>query len=541
MMDEKGRSLAQSVWTRMDRKAGAITELTIRQLRNRVSTWVVLSVGALVMALLLAFYIDGIRDEFDPIDNDGDSEDWDNDGYPRGQEDKFGTSDWDGDEYPGSGYYIRTGEIDWNDDDRIHSGNQTWDGSGFLESEWIDVDYTGNRWSGVVDWSDVETCPEGDATEDWWVDWGSACVYDDGSYFVSGKFKASGTVNVPQNYYMEWGIFTVENHVEPEPASMYIDEDGIDWDGIDVSNIGVEVDDDGDCLALEGGRGNDDNNNGIPCDVIWILDADGDEIVEIRADYNVNEDPAESEFEGEMVHRTFIIGTGKMAFVMMLGIFIPLFLALGLIRDETENETLHYLLSKPIHRAEFILYRLLGYLLLAGTYILVLVLIMAFITSLIAPGDSIVRLSDYPVWLGVGFATILVLAAYGALYNTIGLIAPKYGVYFCIILGIWEFIMGLFTMTLPSATVPMLSVSHWALQLIDAIVLIAWPDTLQYSQIADAFNLESGLSFFWHPPVPTLETQSPVVALLVSSTVLIMITLLMMAIGQSSFKNREIM
>ncbi len=541
MMDEKGRSLAQSVWTRMDRKAGAITELTIRQLRNRVSTWVVLSVGALVMALLLAFYIDGIRDEFDPIDNDGDSEDWDNDGYPRGQEDKFGTSDWDGDEYPGSGYYIRTGEIDWNDDDRIHSGNQTWDGSGFLESEWIDVDYTGNRWSGVVDWSDVETCPEGDATEDWWVDWGSACVYDDGSYFVSGKFKASGTVNVPQNYYMEWGIFTLENFVEPEPASMYIDEDGIDWDGIDVSNIGVEVDDDGDCLALDDGRGNDDNRNGIPCDVIWILDADGDEIVEIRADYNVNEDPAESEFEGEMVHRTFIIGTGKMAFVMMLGIFIPLFLALGLIRDETENETLHYLLSKPIHRAEFILYRLLGYLLLAGTYILVLVLIMAFITSLIAPGDSIVRLSDYPVWLGVGFATILVLAAYGALYNTIGLIAPKYGVYFCIILGIWEFIMGLFTMTLPSATVPMLSVSHWALQLIDAIVLIAWPDTLQYSQIADAFNLESGLSFFWQPPVHTLETQSPVVALLVSSTVLIMITLLMMAIGQSSFKNREIM
>ena len=541
MMDEKGRSLAQSVWTRMDRKAGAITELTIRQLRNRVSTWVVLSVGALVMALLLAFYIDGIRDEFDPIDNDGDSEDWDNDGYPRGQEDKFGTSDWDGDEYPGSGYYIRTGEIDWNDDDRIHSGNQTWDGSGFLESEWIDVDYTGNRWSGVVDWSDVETCPEGDATEDWWVDWGSACVYDDGSYFVSGKFKASGTVNVPQNYYMEWGIFTLENFVEPEPASMYIDEDGIDWDGIDVSNIGVEVDDDGDCLALDDGRGNDDNRNGIPCDVIWILDDDGDEIVEIRADYNVNEDPAESEFEGEMVHRTFIIGTGKMAFVMMLGIFIPLFLALGLIRDETENETLHYLLSKPIHRAEFILYRLLGYLLLAGTYILVLVLIMAFITSLIAPGDSIVRLSDYPVWLGVGFATILVLAAYGALYNTIGLIAPKYGVYFCIILGIWEFIMGLFTMTLPSATVPMLSVSHWALQLIDAIVLIAWPDTLQYSQIADAFNLESGLSFFWQPPVHTLETQSPVVALLVSSTVLIMITLLMMAIGQSSFKNREIM
>ena len=536
-MDEKGRSLAQSVWTRMDRKAGAITELTIRQLRHRVSTWVVLSVGALVMALLLAFYIDNIRDEFEPIDNDGDSEDQDNDGYPRGQEEKFGTSDWDGEEYPGSGYYIGIGEIDWNDDSRIHSGNHTWEGSGYLDAEWIDVDYSGNRWSGIVDWGDVDSCDDGEALEDWWMDWGSACIYEDNSYFVNGRFKASGSVNVPEMQYMEWGYFTLEEYVEPDPASMYIDEDGIDWDGIDVNQIGIEVDDDGDCLAIQ----NDDNRNGIPCDVIWILDADGDEIIEIRADYNVNEDPAESEFEGEMSHRTFIIGTGKMAFVMMLGIFIPLFLALGLIRDETENGTLHYLLSKPIHRAEFILYRLLGYLLLTGTYILVLVLIMAFITSLIAPGDGLVRLSDYPVWLGVGLATILVLAAYGALYNTIGLIAPKYGVYFCIILGIWEFIMGMFTMTLPSSTVPMLSVSHWALQLIDAVVLMAWPDTLQYALISDVFGMDSGLPFFWAPPEHTLGTQSPVVALLVSCTVLVMITLLMLAIGQSSFKNREIM
>ena len=556
-MDEKGKSLAESVWSRMDRKAGAITELTVRQLRHRVSTWVVLSIGALVMALLLAFYIDGIRDEFEPVDNDADSEDWDKDGYTRGQENKYGTSDFDGEEYPGSGYYVYLDEIDWNDNDRIHSGNHTWEGSGLLEAEWIDFNYTGNRWSGVVDWSELESCPEGEPMEDWWINWGSVCIFDDGSYFVNGRFKASGTVNVPENYYIEWGFFTFESFVEPEPASSYIDEDGILWDGKDPSELysesncrigtlnrqsvyfcdGFEVDDDGDCLNSP----NDDNNNGIPCDVIWILDSDRNEILGVRADWNVNEDPAESKFEGEMVHRTFIIGTGKMAFVMMLGIFIPLFLALGLIRDETENGTLHYLLSKPIHRAEFILYRLLGYLLLAGTYILVLVLIMAFVTSLIAPGDSLVRLSDYPVWLGVGLATVLVLAAYGAMYNTIGLIAPKYGVYFCIIIGIWEFIMGLFTMVLPSANVPMLSISHWALQLIDSIVLIAWPDTLQYTQIADAFGIESGLPFFWQPPVHTLGTQSPVAALLVSCIVLIMITLLMMAIGQSSFKNREIM
>jgi len=537
----------------MDRKAGAITELSIRQLRHRLSTWVVLAVGALVMTLLHALYVDAKRDDFDPVDNDGDSVDWDQDGYPLGQENKYGTSDWDGQEYPGSGHYVMTGEVEWNDDLRYHSGNHTWEGQGHFDAEWLDLDYTGTRWSGIVDWEGATPCPDGEVFEDWWPDWGYACTYDDESYFVSGKFRASGAVNVPEEAYMQWGHMTLETYVEPEPASMYVDEDGILWDGEDISEIyvesncqpygsvyicnGFEVDDDGDCLV----EMNDDNNNGIPCDVIWVLDADRDEIVDIRADYNVNEDIEEGKYQGESSHRTFIIGTGKMAFVMMLGIFIPLFLALGLVRDETENGTLHYLLSKPIHRAEFITYRLLGYLLLAGTYILVLVLLMALVTSLIGPGDSLIRLSDFPVWLGIGLATFLVLAAYGALYNTLGLIAPKYGVYFCIILGIWEFIMGLFTMTMPSASVPMLSISHWALQLIDAIVLIAWPDTLQYTQIASAFGIDSGLPFFWQPPVHTLGTQSPVAAILVSVTVLIFITLAMIGIGQSSFKNREIM
>ena len=53
-MDERGLDLADTVWTRLDRKAGAIIELTIRQLRHRVSTWVVLGSGVLMMALLLA-------------------------------------------------------------------------------------------------------------------------------------------------------------------------------------------------------------------------------------------------------------------------------------------------------------------------------------------------------------------------------------------------------------------------------------------------------------------------------------------------------
>ena len=57
MMDKQGRSLADTVWTRLDRKAGAITELTIRQLRHRLSTWVVLGVGTLLLLTLLAMCI----------------------------------------------------------------------------------------------------------------------------------------------------------------------------------------------------------------------------------------------------------------------------------------------------------------------------------------------------------------------------------------------------------------------------------------------------------------------------------------------------
>ena len=102
------------------------------------------------------------------------------------------------------------------------------------------------------------------------------------------------------------------------------------------------------------------NENGIPCDIVWT--SSNGIVTDIDADFNVDEDPDDEAYAGELSHRTFIIGVGKMAFVILLGLFIPLFLALGLVKDESENGTLHLLLSKPIHRSEFILYRLLGYL-----------------------------------------------------------------------------------------------------------------------------------------------------------------------------------
>ena len=555
-MDEQGRGLSETVWTQLDRKAGAIVELTIRQLRNRISTWVVLGVGVLLISLLLAFYIDSIRTDFESIDNDGDSEDWDNDGYPLGQERIYGTSDYENQEFPGSSEYVYLGDIDYNDQPRNHYGNHTWVAAwGYFTPMWIDVNATTSPYPWVEEslivWSlGAVSCEEeglsSNPFENWYTNPTIAarnhCLFENGTYIMFGStFTGEGDLFVEPMYSSEWGFMTESFFVEKHPKSMYIDEDDIDWDG----NSGSQgFDDDGDCLKdeyiTEDNSQSDSNRNGIYCDVEWSYDSNG-VLVQIRADENVDEDPDDAKHIGESSHRTFVIGTGKIAFVMILGLFLPLFLALGLVRDESENGTLHYLLSKPIHRGEFILYRLLGYLAVVVSYTVILVSIVAIITSIIGPGDSIVRLSDFPVWMGIALSTILVLTAYGSIFNTVGLVMPKYGVYICMIYGIWEFLMGLFTITIPSATIPMLSISHWAIQIIDAVVLIAWEDTSLIQQKADAFGLETGISFFWHPPVHTLETGNPFVALLISTVFILAISIGMVAIGQLIFRNKEIM
>ena len=551
-IDKQGRNLSTTVWTQLDRKAGAITELTIRQLRNRISTWVVLGVGVLLISLLLIFYVDSIRDDFEPYDNDGDSQDWDNDGYPLGQELIYGTSDYDDSNFPGSSEYIYQGDIDWNDQPRNHYGNHTWVYAwGYFTPTWIDLEAENPfSWSDSwIDWSSEEyICEEEGLGSDPFSSGRFSldrnyCLFENGTYIMFGAiFIGEGDFFVEPGWNTEWGYLTEPFFVEKHPKSKYIDEDDINWDENRVSSS-QGFDDDGDCLKDEyvvDSSPNDSNRNGIYCDVQWTFDSNGN-LVSIRADNNVDEDPDDSKHIGESSHRTFIIGTGKIAFVMIIGLFLPLFLALGLVRDESENGTLHYLLSKPIHRGEFILYRLLGYLAIVVSYTLILTLIIAFITSIIGPGNSFIRLSDYPVWIGIALSTILVLTAYGSVFNTVGLVLPRYGVYLCILFGVWEFLMGLFTITIPESDITMLSISHWAIQLIDAVVMIAWSDTPLIQEQADAFGLETGISFFWHPPVHTLGTGSPFIASIISIVFILTFSMGMILIGQLIFRNKEIM
>ena len=90
-----------SLWSGMDRKALAIGEFTLRQQRKRLSTWVVLLVGIAAMGVLTMFYIDAMTRDYQAVDNDGDSYDWDGDGYPNGQEYLYGTDVYDAASHPG--------------------------------------------------------------------------------------------------------------------------------------------------------------------------------------------------------------------------------------------------------------------------------------------------------------------------------------------------------------------------------------------------------------------------------------------------------
>ena len=110
----------ERAWAKLDRKATAIAEFTLRQYRTRLSTWVVLSVSVGAMMLLNLFYLDFMTTELRMNDNDGDSHDYDGDGYPTGQEIMLGTDPFNELSYPEgvtpdpASKYINEDDFDWD-------------------------------------------------------------------------------------------------------------------------------------------------------------------------------------------------------------------------------------------------------------------------------------------------------------------------------------------------------------------------------------------------------------------------------------------
>ena len=549
------RIVLDSVWSGLDRKAGAIIEFTARQLRVRASTWVIGVVGFTLMLLLLATYAEAMVEGIEPVDDDGDSEDWDEDGYPLGQERKWGTSDWNSAEFPGSGIFVGDEWLKWNEE--YHTGNHTYRGNAIITSyNWIG-DPPNNQNGGWVEVGNLSNCT--DYEEEYDLQIGRSCLTSNGDIRFNGLIHVNGTVGVEAEkwyQYLEWGQFlgASETPIPKDPASMYIDEDGFDID-ISSGNTSQGFDDDGDCLMDWNSpelyaqdpdfwfgnqwQSSDSNRNGIECDVELVFDQNGN-LVSIEADNLVDEDPSEDEFVLESLHRGFVLAVGKVAFLFLLGIFIPLFLATGLIRDEMASGTMYYLVGKPIHRAEFFLYRILGFMSIAAPYMISLALVVGLVTSFIGPGESLFRFQDLTVWLIIGITAALVLLAYSTTFSALGVISKRFGIYIAMVMGVWEFIMAFFSLlTSGQSKIAWLSVSHWGLEMVNSAALIAWPDSGYYDIIGSGlFNSSVVFSIFWNEPV--IVPDSPVASLLVSSFFLIFYIIIWVLIGQSFLGRREI-
>ena len=394
------------------------------------------------LALIFLIYIDVMASEFEAIDNDGDSTDYDNDGYPKGQELRLGTDPWDDESHP--------------------------------------------------------------------------------------------------------GLF--DPPVEPDPASMYINEDGFDWDV--TSELGTQstgIDDDGDCLeSNKTASQKDTNDNGVPCDVVveFYRMQDGQIYSNIESDSGVDEDPDEDAYAKEAIHLAFVLSIGKLGFVLLLGIFLPLFMATGLIRDEMNSGTMHFMLAKPISRSEVFLYRTLGYLGVVWPYVIFLGILGALVSGFVGPSDGFFRFADLGVWLAIVFATMMATLVYGMLFNALGVLW-KYGIILAIPFAAWELGMALLSMGVPDSTLLRFSVIGWALMIVDAAAMIVWPNLDLFILMgnwggSDDFNYLQGsepLNFFSSKPGLGLSAFT---ALIISTLVLLFQAALSWFIGGALFKSKEI-
>ena len=398
------RDLSETVWTKLDRKATAIAEFTMRQYRKKRSTWVLGAVGVILVGLVLLFYVDAMAD---------------------------------GADLP----------------------------------EWV----TDNDGDGLID------------------------------------------------------------------------EDPSEWDGSQLKSVG-DVDNDGDCWAREP-FDRDWNGDGIDCNVIYNYDSNG-VLVSIDADPNVDEDPNESVFLEETVHRSFLVGFAKFGFIFVLGLFIPMFLATGLIRNEQEAGTLHYLVGKPVARAEILMYRILGFLGIAWPYFIGLILLCALVTGFFGPGDSVFRFSDLGIWFGIMLAVLLAVLVYSVIFVTFGLLGRAVGYVAVFFYATFEFFMLLLGTASSGSSVEMkaltsMSVSFWCTEIINSTAWLVWGDwdmlygmtKLPAWSIGDFNPGEVALWGIWGTPFPT---TNPLVNMVISVFILLLVAALGILIGQSMFKKREL-
>ncbi|MBB70187.1 MAG: hypothetical protein CMB28_03670 [Euryarchaeota archaeon] len=367
----------------------------------------------------------------------------------------------------------------------------------------------------------------------------------DGDGYPDGQERLEGTnPNSPESF-PDW--------VDPDPPEKWINEDDIDWDILSDGENYVGNDDDGDCKNLDTSSQRDSNDDGLECDILVTVDSLNSSII-VDADTNVDEDPDEEKYGKEAGHRSFILGIGKFGIVYLLGIFLPLFLATGLIREEMSEGTIHYMLAKPIARGELLLYRMLGYIGITWPFIISICVVLCLITGFTGPSDGFFRWSDIGVWMSIAWATMLVSLVYGTIFCGFGIIW-KNGVILAIIFAAWE--LGMAFVAIFSggdSAIRYMSVIGWGMIIVDAGVAISWPDNWQLIEIGlwgGGHGEENWLGEMAYVALPAAEplaafSGSPNLGVsnwlsfLISTLVLVFQGAMFWFIGQSIFKGKEV-
>jgi len=372
-------------------------------------------------------------------------------------------------------------------------------------------------------------------------------IDSDGDLYPDGQERKYGTN--PYSALSNPGLF--DTPIPPDDPSKWIDEDDFDWDESPsgTTTVSVGYDDDGDCRAdSRTDSQKDTNDNGITCDIELSLSLRGQ--FNSAGDDFVDEDPDDDAYAKEALHRASILGIGKLGFVFIISIFVPLFLATGLIREEMTSGTMHYMLTKPIARTEVFLYRVIGYLGIVWPYLIILTLISAIVTGFAGPGDSIFRFSEFGIWIAILFAAMMATLVYGMLFCFLG-VMWRYGIVLAIPFAAWELGMALLSMGVPDSPLLKFSIVGWAMIIVDSAAMMVWPDAELLIQSglfiqSDVNNGDFDTSLIGAGPLnyfysePGLGNISPFLSMIIATVVLLIQAAFLLFIGGAIFKGKEI-
>lgn len=140
-------------------------------------------------------------------------------------------------------------------------------------------------------------------------------------------------------------------------------------------------------------------------------------------------------------------------FLQVVLIFVTIVQATALIREEIEDNTLPYLLTRPVSKPAIALYKYTGYL-VAVLILLIPPLIIAYAVTQGYAGDSFT--SDIDVLAAFLVVTALGAAAYGAFFTFLSVLVRKPLAVGLLFGFVWESIVG----SIPG-DVPKLSVIHY--------------------------------------------------------------------------------